>query len=97
MNHSDKVLREIKKAAEDAVFAIKGGPDPRGKRIKRISYVFLSMPDPSSISTMIGISLYVTGSILEKRRKKGIEDLIIDYKASIVEAKKILESIKIIP
>ncbi len=78
-------LSEIKDAVEEVLFFIKGGPDPRAKKLRRTSYVFLSMPDPTSVSTMIGITMYTTSKVLEKRRVKGLEDYLREYNVRVRE------------
>ncbi len=86
-------VKYLKKVMEDTRFLIEGGRDPRAKRIRKTSYLFLSMPDPTSISTMIGITLYTTSKILEKRRIKGLRDYIEEYNIMVRNIKELIKEL----
>ncbi len=78
-----EVYEEIKKTAR----IIKGGPDERGEKLLKYSSIFLMMPDPTMISTSIGVSMVVAGKLLMKRRVKGLKDLLQE---DLEELEKIL-------
>ncbi len=78
-----EVYEEIKKTAR----IIKGGPDERGEKLLKYSSIFLMMPDPTMISTTIGVSMMITGKLLMKRRVKGLKDLLQE---DLEELEKIL-------
>jgi len=88
-------IKYLKKTLEDTKFAIEGGSDPKAKKIRKTSYIFLSMPDPTSISTMIGITLYTTSKVLEKRKIKGIKDYIAEYNFMVKTVKDIIKDLQI--
>lgn len=95
MKLDKEFIKYLKKALEDTKFVIEGGSDPRAKKIRKTSYVFLSMPDPTSISTMIGITLYTTSKILERRKIKGIKDYVVEYKFMVKTIKDIIKDLQI--
>ncbi len=90
-----RFIKRIKETVEDTKLLIEGGSDPRARKVRKISYVFLTMPDPTSVSTMIGITLFTTSKILEKRRVKGLRDYLVEYQQSVLEAKRLLEQLSI--
>ncbi|NPA99512.1 MAG: hypothetical protein GXO43_09050 [Crenarchaeota archaeon] len=67
-----EIYEEIKKTAR----IIKGGPDERGEKLLKYSSIFLMMPDPTMISTSIGVSMIITGKLLMRRKVKGLKDLL---------------------
>ncbi len=78
-----EIYEEIKKTAR----MIKGGPDERGEKLLKYSSIFLMMPDPTMISTSIGVSMIITGKLLMRRRVKGLKDLLQE---DLEELEKIL-------
>ena len=90
----DKLIKELKESIDEVVFFIKGGPHPKAKKLRRTSYVFLTMPDPTSVSTMIGISLFTASKILEKHRVKGVKDYMEEYSIRVREALEIVKEFR---
>jgi len=78
-----EIYEEIKKTAR----IIKGGPDERGEKLLKYSSIFLMMPDPTMISTSIGVSMIITGKLLMRRKVKGLKDLLQE---DLEELEKIL-------
>ena len=56
-----------------------GGPDERGEKLLKASGFFLMVPDPTMISTSIGLTMIATGKLLMKRKKKGLKDLLEEH------------------
>ncbi|ADI32136.1 hypothetical protein [Staphylothermus hellenicus] len=80
----DSIVEDMKYTAR----ILAGGPDERGEKLLKASGFFLVVPDPTMISTSIGLSMIVTGKLLMKRRKKGIKDYI---EKSIIEMRHLKE------
>ncbi|WFO74541.1 hypothetical protein J4526_05500 [Desulfurococcaceae archaeon MEX13E-LK6-19] len=91
----EKIIRQLKENLNEILHEIKGGPNKYGTKLKKTSVIFLSMPDPTMISTGIGLSLFTIGKILEHKRDKGIEDLLLDYSIELEEAKELLKKLTI--
>ncbi len=80
-------IKEVYEEIKKTVRIIKGGPDKRGEKLLKYSSIFLMMPDPTMISTTIGVSMMITGKLLMKRRVKGLKDLLQE---DLEELEKIL-------
>jgi len=91
----EKFFKLIKKDVDNILYELKGGPKKTGEKLKKLSYPFLSAPDPTMVSTMIGITLFTTGTLLSLRRKKGLNDIVIEKSLKIMElykgSKRLLE------
>ncbi len=69
-------IKEVYEEIKKTVRVIKGGPDERGEKLFKYSSIFLMMPDPTMISTSIGVSMVITGKLLMRRRVKGLRDML---------------------
>ncbi len=69
------IVDDIKYAAR----ILAGGPDERGLKLLKASGFFLMVPDPTMISTSIGVSMVIAGKLLSKRRQKGLKDYLDDF------------------
>ncbi len=70
---------ELSQIIDDVKYAARilaGGPDERGLRLLKASGFFLMVPDPTMISTSIGITMLAAGKMLSKKRKKGLIDIV---------------------
>ncbi len=85
----ERIIYDIKKTAR----LIAGGPDERGLKLLKASGFFLVVPDPTMISTSIGLTMLATGKLLMKRRQKGLIDEVSEYLITLKSAKKMLESL----
>ncbi len=94
MGELEEIAREVAETAEDAVYAIRGGPNRLGKKLLKTSGFFLVVPDPTMISTTIGVSMVVAGKLLNKRREKGLLDELESFSISLAEAAAALEELK---
>ncbi len=77
-----KKYRELEEVIDSIKFAsrvLAGGPDEKGIKLLKASGFFLVVPDPTMISTSIGLTMLAAGKILSKRRKKGLKDHIDDF------------------
>ncbi|ABN70507.1 hypothetical protein Smar_1417 [Staphylothermus marinus F1] len=83
----DSIVEDMKYTAR----ILAGGPDERGEKLLKASGFFLVVPDPTMISTSIGLSMIATGKILMKRRKKGVKDYV---EKSITEMRYLEELVK---
>ncbi len=72
----DPEIREIIDDVKYAARVLAGGPDERGLKLLKASGFFLVVPDPTMISTSIGLTMLATGKLLSKRRKKGLADIV---------------------
>ncbi|MCD6300536.1 MAG: hypothetical protein J7L82_00515 [Staphylothermus sp.] len=74
-NEIDNVIDDIRSVAR----ILMGGPDERGEKLLKASGFFLMVPDPTMISTSIGLTMIATGKLLMKRKKKGLKDLLEEH------------------
>lgn len=87
-------MSQLKKARDDIVDAlaeIKGGMGRHGRAAKALSIIFLSLPDPTMVSTGIGASILLISRIAEARNR-GIARIIDD---TGVELARALEELRI--
>ncbi len=94
MSELEEVFRVSTEAAKEAVRAIKGGPSRTGEKLLKASTFFLFVPDPTMISTTIGVSMVVAGKLLSRRREKGLLDDVVEFNTSLAEAMEALREIK---
>ncbi len=69
-------IKEVYEEIKKTVRVIKGGPDEHGEKLLKYSSIFLMMPDPTMISTSIGVSMVITGKLLMRRRVKGLREML---------------------
>lgn len=81
----DSIIEDMKYTAR----ILAGGPDEKGEKLLKASGFFLVVPDPTMISTSIGLSMIAAGKLLMKRRKKGI----INYVEEAISEMRYLEEI----
>ncbi len=72
----DPEIEEIISNVKYAARVLAGGPDERGLKLLKASGFFLVVPDPTMISTSIGLTMLATGKLLSRRRKKGLTDIV---------------------
>ncbi len=72
----DPEIEEIINNVKYAARVLAGGPDERGLKLLKASGFFLVVPDPTMISTSIGLTMLATGKLLSRRRKKGLTDIV---------------------
>jgi hypothetical protein len=88
-NDIEYLVEDIKKTAR----ILAGGPDEKGEKLLKASGFFLVVPDPTMISTSIGVSMIIVGKILMKRRKKGLKDYIDEAVAEMNYIRKLAEEL----
>jgi hypothetical protein len=87
---------EIKSVIEDIKYAkrvLAGGPDERGLKLLKMSGFFLVVPDPTMISTTIGVSMLAAGKILSRRSEKGLKDHIDEFLKESLYLRKEIENL----
>lgn len=84
-------IKGIRDELRDIVDEIKGYRNKHSRKLEKASTVFLLIPDPTMISTSIGLMLLTIGKILENRKKEGIGDLLTYYGVELEELKYLLE------
>ncbi len=86
-NVLDMVVDDIKYVNR----VVMGGPDEKGLKLIKLSGFFLVVPDPTMISTSIGVTMLTTGKLLSRRRKKGLKDHIDEFMIEYMSMEKLLE------
>jgi len=86
-NEIEYVIDDIKGVAR----ILMGGPDERGEKLLKASGFFLMVPDPTMISTSIGLSMIAAGKLLMKRKKKGLKDLLDEHLINIRYAEELVK------
>lgn len=87
----DNEIKGIMDELRDVVDEIKGYRNKHGRKLKKASIIFLSIPDPTMISTSIGLLLLTIGKILENKKETGISDLLTYYGVELEELRYLLE------
>ena len=67
------IMKEIKGTSQD---------ETKSEKVRNVSFIFLSMPDPTMISTAIGVTAFITSRGLHalERRKYGFLDVFRVYR-----------------
>lgn len=84
-----RLVNDYARTASVLMKEAKGSPkdETKSEKVRNISFVFLSMPDPTMISTAIGVTTFVTSRGLHalERRNYGLLDVFRVYRKMSME------------
>ena len=78
------VMKEIKGTSED---------ETKSEKVRNVSLVFLSMPDPTMVSTAIGVTTFIVsrGMHAFERRRYGFLDVFKVYRKMSIELFELID------
>lgn len=84
IKNKKKMVSDYARRASEIMAEVKGSPEDETKseKVRNVSFVFLSMPDPTMVSTAIGVTTFLVsrGLHVMERRRHGFLDVFKVYR-----------------